>query len=465
MLYEHKMGPKKQNRQKQSSSQPTKRRRLMDTTPNHQSTVEATMVQTISAAVTDNVLGQLRKAGILPQDQANEEPRVHLTSVPAQGTSTSNHEAAGHLVEMSTSAPTANESSEIVSAYNESIQLPALLFANNNQCIQPDGHRISQVGTKCSKIPNMHTRQPETRKLLENIADLTVAALAPSTQATYNRAWKIFTSFCTTYGVANSLPANVSTIALFVSFLFTQSFSPRTISTYLSALGYLHKISAQSDPTQAFLIQKMIAGTYRLRNTFDIRLPITHSILNQIIDSVPQVTADEYDHKLYIAIFLFAFSAFARIGELICTPSQTAEVIQLSDVSFTNQDGLVAKATVCFRKFKHNSAGPPKYITFSHGNCKISALDAILTYLRVRSNKPGPFFLSKSGLPVMRVCFDKILNKCLNSCGLDSNRYKGHSFRIGAATYAAEKGLSDAQIRSMGRWSSNAFQKYIRPTS
>ena len=156
------MGPKKQNRQKQSSSQPTKRRRLMDTTPNHQSTVEsssqptkrrrlmdttpnhqstveATMVQTISAAVTDNVLGQLRKAGILPQDQANEEPRVHLTSMTAQGTSTSNREAAGHFVEMSTSAPTANESSEIVSAYNESIQLPALLFANNNQCIQPDG--------------------------------------------------------------------------------------------------------------------------------------------------------------------------------------------------------------------------------------------------------------------------------------------------------------------------------------
>ena len=133
------MGPKKQNRQKQSNSQPTKRRRLMDTTHNHQSTVEATMVQTISAAVTDNVLGQLRKAGILPQDQANEEPRVHLTSMTAQGTSTSNREAAGHFVEMSTSAPTANESSEIVSAYNESIQLPALLFANkNDQCMQPD---------------------------------------------------------------------------------------------------------------------------------------------------------------------------------------------------------------------------------------------------------------------------------------------------------------------------------------
>ena len=57
---------------------------LMDTTHDHPTTEEATMVQTISAAVTDNVLGQLRKAGILPQDQSNEAPRVHLPSVTGQ---------------------------------------------------------------------------------------------------------------------------------------------------------------------------------------------------------------------------------------------------------------------------------------------------------------------------------------------------------------------------------------------
>ena len=33
---------------------------------------------------------------------------------------------------------------------------------------------------------------------------------------------------------------------------------------------------------------------------------------------------------------------------------------------------------------------------------------------------------------------------------------------IGAATFAAECGFSDAQIRSMGRWKSDAFRKYIR---
>ena len=48
------------------------------------------------------------------------------------------------------------------------------------------------------------------------------------------------------------------------------------------------------------------------------------------------------------------------------------------------------------------------------------------------------------------------------TCGLNPTQYKGHSFRIGAATLAAESGLSDAQIRLLGRWKSDSFRKYIR---
>ena len=55
-----------------------------------------------------------------------------------------------------------------------------------------------------------------------------------------------------------------------------------------------------------------------------------------------------------------------------------------------------------------------------------------------------------------------ILRLALTSCGLNSSRYKGHSFRIGAASFAADRGMSDAQIRALGRWKSSAFLKYIR---
>ena len=58
--------------------------------------------------------------------------------------------------------------------------------------------------------------------------------------------------------------------------------------------------------------------------------------------------------------------------------------------------------------------------------------------------------------------FQTFLSLVFRSCGLDSSKYKGHSFRIGAATFAASCGFSDAQIRAMGRWKSDVFRKYIR---
>jgi len=50
-------------------------------------------------------------------------------------------------------------------------------------------------------------------------------------------------------------------------------------------------------------------------------------------------------------------------------------------------------------------------------------------------------------------------------CALDPSRYKGHSFRIGAASYPADAAMSDSQIRALGHWKSDAFHKYIRMPS
>ena len=68
----------------------------------------------------------------------------------------------------------------------------------------------------------------------------------------------------------------------------------------------------------------------------------------------------------------------------------------------------------------------------------------------------APFNLS-SIIPVHRQYFCGLLTTAIKRCGLNPARYKGHSFRIGAASHATERGMSDAQIRVLGRWKSNAF--------
>jgi hypothetical protein len=165
-------------------------------------------------------------------------------------------------------------------------------------------------------------------------------------------------------------------------------------------------------------------------------------------------------------VFLFAFSAFARIGELVLVRDcDTSKVIQLADVSFSSENDKTHEVNVPFKQFKHNTKGIPKTITFSHGEALISAVAALVNCLNIRQSSQGPLFLFQDGVPMSRSYFDKSLHKCLAFCGLDSSRYKGHIFRIRAVSFAARKGLSDAQIRFMGRWNSNAFRKKILHTS
>ena len=92
----------------------------------------------------------------------------------------------------------------------------------------------------------------------------------------------------------------------------------------------------------------------------------------------------------------------------------------------------------------------------------ISNIKSLVEYCKSRGALPGPLFCQQNLTPITVYQFNTELSRCLQFCGLDTSRYKGHSFRIGAASLAADKGFSDAQIRTLGRWKSDAFKLYIR---
>ena len=257
------------------------------------------------------------------------------------------------------------------------------------------------------------------------------------------------------------LPCSVTQIALFVVNLHHQGMAPKTISTYLSAVSYVHKIRGLNDPTQAFLVRKLTTGAYRLRPSYDLRLPITIPILNRLILSLQYTTTCRYDYVLFRAMYLFAFETFARIGEITSNHPKAPSVVQFSDVSMFAEQGR-QQVEVTFRQFKHNLMKRPHRIIFGRESACYSAVAAISEYLQLRDPTEGPFFCSVVGKPIPRSVFDQQLHRSLNFCQLDNARYKGHSFCIGAASHKAELGCSDVLIRSLGRWNSNAYKKYLR---
>ena len=73
----------------------------------------------------------------------------------------------------------------------------------------------------------------------------------------------------------------------------------------------------------------------------------------------------------------------------------------------------------------------------------------VLSYIAVRPSTPGPLFVHQDGRPLSH---PGLVRAVRTLAGVDTSRYSGHSFRIGAATciMAAQAGLQDSLIQTLG---------------
>ena len=95
-------------------------------------------------------------------------------------------------------------------------------------------------------------------------------------------------------------------------------------------------------------------------------------------------------------------------------------------------------------------------------NNDLCPIAALMAYLAIRGRGEGPLFRFKNGQPLTRERLVAKVREALSASGIDHSKYAGHSFRIGAATTAAQCGIPDSTIQLLGRWESSAYLLYIR---
>ena len=81
----------------------------------------------------------------------------------------------------------------------------------------------------------------------------------------------------------------------------------------------------------------------------------------------------------------------------------------------------------------------------------ICPVRAILPYLALCGNQPGPLFMGTDGKMLTCQTFSSELDHILSKLMLDRGSYNTHSFQIGAATSAMEAGILETQIKMLGR--------------
>ena len=202
-----------------------------------------------------------------------------------------------------------------------------------------------------------------------------------------------------------------------------------------------------------------MARVQKAHPQFDLRLPITLPILRRITDALDHCSLTVYQKAMYKSMFLLAFSAFLRVGELSVSNNNTANVLKLDNVMRSHDTGGLK---LVFQNFKH-SQGRQACIDIERQDNVHCPVQSLLNYLEKRAAFKSVFlYCWSNGKPVSRRTFSQILKSTLMHVGLNPTIYTAHSFRIGAACHAVSRGYSDAQIREMGRWQSDAFKKYIR---
>ncbi|RXN08664.1 proline and serine-rich 1-like protein [Labeo rohita] len=285
---------------------------------------------------------------------------------------------------------------------------------------------IQIAGTRGGPAPNPSSSLFRTdipvnhplRPLLEVSINSILQAVSPRTLQSYLTAWKCFKIFHSAY----SLPFpdfSLLAVTSFISHLNTnKNLQASSIKGYLSGIQFFHKLlygspSPHITNSQTSLLIKGIQKTQP--NRPDPRQPITLKILTKCISTLRKGYHSIHTARTLDAMFILAFFGFLRCSELAIT----------------------------------SGFNPAIHPTISD--------------LAVLDGETISYFIKQNDFnrPATRFWFQKHLKSVLLLSGTPADNFSSHSFRVGAATTAAQKGLSQQQIQALG----HGHQKLSRAIS
>ncbi|XP_069101839.1 uncharacterized protein [Argopecten irradians] len=313
-----------------------------------------------------------------------------------------------------------------------------------------------------------HTHSSSSIDSLNQTAGLLLSsALSKSSTESYRHAYQMYVRFLQRHldSQSKALPPNVQHLTLFIAHCYQTGLAAATVTTYVSALGYIFRMGNFEDITQHFIIKKTLQGFQKLKFTKDSRLPITPVVLLKLVDSLTDSVSSHFLRVTFKAMFLLAFHAFLRVGEMTSTGLNNQHFLLRKHVVVTGSAGASPTLEINFPHFKHTTGPSSTHaVSANVNNPKYCPVLALEEYLSIRKHEltDQPLFSFMDGSPISRSFFTQQLKASLKWAGLHEQNYKSHSFRIGAATTAATQGISEGQIQLMGRWKSGAFKKYIR---
>ena len=117
-------------------------------------------------------------------------------------------------------------------------------------------------------------------------------------------------SFVSQYNLSNSWPPMIDDLINFIAYLSTQGYKSSTARSYVAGISFYIRINNWPDPSESFVVRKMLKGFQRISPVKDTRAPVTLEMLLSFPLSLKNVTSSSYEALLFSTAFSVAFFGF-----------------------------------------------------------------------------------------------------------------------------------------------------------
>jgi hypothetical protein len=302
---------------------------------------------------------------------------------------------------------------------------------------------------------------------IERVFDVMSNAWARSTQESYSAGILVYHVYCDAKDIPEELraPTNQHTITAFITSL-AGSYSGSTISNYvhgIRAWHILHGLEWRLNPLE---MDAVLKGADRLAppsSKRKKRQPYTPEFITSLRQHLR--LDDPFDAAVF-ACLTTCFYAAARVGEfLVPRLDAFAPSLHVTTANLhvdRNAEGL----EVTVLHLPHTKVAPleGEDVYWSCHPGPTDPYDALENHLRVNQPPQGAHLFAyrhkDHSRPLTKPAFIKRLAVAARSAGLEP--LQGHGIRIGATLFYLLRGMPIEAMKVMGRWSSDAFLRYLR---
>jgi len=279
-------------------------------------------------------------------------------------------------------------------------------------------------------------------------------------------------------GIQIKFPMKPPMILAFIGYLMEhRGIKAKSINQYLSGLRTLHLVRGLECPLlRPAIVQAVLKGRGHFdeevsRHDFSTkRLPVTLEVMKMINILARKQEWSTMKVRLVLAVSKVLFCGGLRAGELLCTDQYSFDpnnTLLRRDVWITKkQVGGRWREILCIKlkstkESRSYCRGQIIEVFDLKGN-KFCPVKAIKEYweMCMGADRKAPAFRLDSGMCYRKAQFNEDLKTMLNPW-IKYGKISSHSFRAGLASLLAAGGIPDSEIQQMGRWTSDAFKRYI----